>query len=109
MSSCTVPIYRLLVGLKGALSDAWTYDINGQWGHTDSHERLSNDISNTRLALVQPRCRAIKVIGTQWSGTMVCRTPTAPTAPRSNNADESLIVASISEMIEAGRPCLEVA
>jgi outer membrane receptor protein involved in Fe transport len=42
--------YRVLVGLKGALSDAWTYDINGQWGNTDSHERLSNDVSNTRLA-----------------------------------------------------------
>ncbi|MDB6046015.1 MAG: TonB-dependent receptor [Gammaproteobacteria bacterium] len=41
--------YRLLLGLKGDLNSAWTYDINGQWGNTDSHERVSNDISNTRL------------------------------------------------------------
>jgi iron complex outermembrane receptor protein len=42
--------YRLLVGLKGALNSVWTYDINAQWGDTESHERLSNDFSNTRLA-----------------------------------------------------------
>src|SRR4030081_2124730 len=50
-------------------------------------------LSATRAvsALDQPRCRAIKVMGTQWSGTMVCRTPTAATAPTSSKPDESLI------------------
>jgi hypothetical protein len=30
------------------------------------------------------------VIGTQWSGTMVCKTPTTATAPTSRNPDVSL-------------------
>ncbi|MDP9065025.1 MAG: TonB-dependent receptor, partial [Pseudomonadota bacterium] len=57
--------YRLLVGLKGALTEAWTYDINAQWGNTDSHERLSNDISNARLA------NALDVVGV--NGTPTCQ------------------------------------
>src|ERR1700721_1274137 len=52
-------------------------------------------------AWVQPRWRAIKVIGTQWSGTMVCRTPTAATAPISSKADESLI-AGFSQVLGDG-------
>ena len=33
----------------------------------------------------QPRWRAITAIGSQWSGTTVCRTPTATTAPTSSS------------------------
>jgi hypothetical protein len=36
-------------------------------------------------AFDQPRWRAIRVIGTQWSGTIVCRMPTAATAPISRS------------------------
>ena len=32
------------------------------------------------------RCRPISAIGTQWSGTIVCRTPTAATAPTSSSS-----------------------
>ena len=42
--------YRVLLGVKGDLNSVWNYDVNAQWGNTDSHERLSNDISNSRLA-----------------------------------------------------------
>jgi len=42
--------YRLLVGVKGEINSEWNYDVNAQYGNTDSHERLSNDISQTRLA-----------------------------------------------------------
>jgi iron complex outermembrane receptor protein len=42
--------YRFLVGLKGEITQVWSYDFNAQYGNTDSHERLSNDISQSRLA-----------------------------------------------------------
>ena len=44
----------------------------------------------------QPRWRAINVIGTQWSGTIVWRTPTAATAPI-NGEPHVLIEANIDE------------
>lgn len=57
--------YRVLFGLKGDLNDVWNYDVNAQWGNTDSHERLSNDISNTRLA------NALNVVN--FNGTPTCQ------------------------------------
>jgi iron complex outermembrane recepter protein len=57
--------YRVLFGVKGDLNDIWTYDVNAQWGNTDSHERLSNDISNTRLA------NALNVVNV--NGTPTCQ------------------------------------
>ena len=42
--------YRLVLGLKGAVNEAWSYDINANYGNTDSNERLSNDASQVRLA-----------------------------------------------------------
>jgi iron complex outermembrane recepter protein len=57
--------YRILFGVKGDLNDVWTYDVNAQWGNTDSHERLSNDISNTRLA------NALNVVSV--NGTPTCQ------------------------------------
>ena len=57
--------YRLLAGLKGSLDDVWSYDLNAQWGNTDSHERLSNDISISRLT------NALNVVNV--NGTPTCR------------------------------------
>src|SRR5215813_2427180 len=42
-------------------------------------------------AIDQPRWRAISVIGTQWSGTIVCSTPTAATAAISRSSGAKLI------------------
>ena len=42
--------YRLLLGVKGELNEVWNYDFNGQFGNTNSHERMSNDFSQQRLA-----------------------------------------------------------
>jgi hypothetical protein len=39
----------------------------------------------------QPRCRAIRAIGTQWSGTSVCSTPTAATAATSSTSGATII------------------
>jgi iron complex outermembrane recepter protein len=49
--------YRLLVGVKGEVNSEWNYDVNAQYGNTDSHERLTNDISQVRLG------RALNVVG----------------------------------------------
>jgi outer membrane receptor protein involved in Fe transport len=49
--------YRVLLGVKGDINDVWNYDVNGQYGNTDSHERLSSDISQLRLG------RALNVVG----------------------------------------------
>jgi iron complex outermembrane recepter protein len=57
--------YRVLFGVKGGLNEVWNYDVNAQWGNTDSHERLSNDISNTRLA------NALNVVN--FNGTPTCQ------------------------------------
>lgn len=57
--------YRILLGLRGPLFPGWKYDINGQWGDTESHERLANDISNTRIA------RALNVVSA--SGVATCQ------------------------------------
>jgi iron complex outermembrane receptor protein len=49
--------YRLLVGVKGEVNSEWNYDVNAQYGNTNSHERLTNDISQVRLG------RALNVVG----------------------------------------------
>jgi iron complex outermembrane receptor protein len=49
--------YRLLIGVKGEVNSEWNYDVNAQYGNTDSHERLTNDISQVRLG------RALNVVG----------------------------------------------
>jgi outer membrane receptor protein involved in Fe transport len=48
--------YRLLVGVKGDINEVWNYDFNAQYGNTNSHERLSNDFSQVKLA------RALNVV-----------------------------------------------
>ena len=42
--------YRLVVGLKGQISEPWSYDASVVHGRVNSRERLSNDISQSRLA-----------------------------------------------------------
>jgi iron complex outermembrane receptor protein len=65
--------YRMLVGVKGEINDVWNYDFNGQYGNTDSHERLSNDISQTKLA------RALNVVGV--NGVPTCQSVVDGTDP----------------------------
>jgi iron complex outermembrane receptor protein len=42
--------YRVLLGLKGDINPVWSYDVNAQYGNTDSHERITNDVSQSKLA-----------------------------------------------------------
>ncbi len=42
--------YRIVAGLKGEISEPWSYDISVTRGRVNSRENLSNDISNARLA-----------------------------------------------------------
>jgi iron complex outermembrane recepter protein len=65
--------YRVLLGLKGLINDTWTYDINAQWGNTDSHERLSNDVSIARLT------NALDVVNV--NGTPACQSVVDGTDP----------------------------
>ena len=65
--------YRVLLGVKGDINDVWNYDVNGQYGNTDSHERLSNDISQLRLG------RALNVVGV--NGVPTCRSVVDGTDP----------------------------
>jgi iron complex outermembrane recepter protein len=41
--------YRLVAGLKGPLSSAWSYDVSALYGNTNAHVLLNNDISISRL------------------------------------------------------------
>jgi len=66
--------YRVLLGVKGEINDVWTYDVNGQYGNTDSHERLTNDVSQQRLG------RALDVVGV--NGTPTCQSVVDGTDPR---------------------------
>jgi outer membrane receptor protein involved in Fe transport len=65
--------YRVLFGLKGMLNDAWTYDVNAQWGNTDSHERLTNDVSIARVT------NALNVVNV--NGTPTCQSVVDGTDP----------------------------
>jgi iron complex outermembrane recepter protein len=65
--------YRVLLGVKGEINDVWTYDVNGQYGNTDSHERLTNDVSQQRLG------RALDVVGV--NGTPTCQSVVDGTDP----------------------------
>jgi len=65
--------YRVLLGVKGEINDVWTYDVNGQYGNTDSHERLTNDVSQQRLG------RALDVVGV--NGKPTCQSVVDGTDP----------------------------
>jgi iron complex outermembrane receptor protein len=42
--------YRLVLGLKGEISEPWSYDASVTYGRVNSRETLSNDISQAHLA-----------------------------------------------------------
>jgi outer membrane receptor protein involved in Fe transport len=58
--------YRAVLGTRGDLSPAWSYDAYYQYGRTNFAETYSNDFSVTRLT------RALDVV-TGPDGTPVCR------------------------------------
>ena len=41
--------YRVVVGLKGTISEPWSYDVSVMYGRVNATETLSNDFSNARL------------------------------------------------------------
>lgn len=41
--------YRTVLGLKGALSHIWSYDVYGSYGIAKSQESITNDISISRI------------------------------------------------------------
>jgi outer membrane receptor protein involved in Fe transport len=57
--------YRILLGLKGDINEVWSYDANAQYGNTDSHEHVTNDISQSKLA------QALNVVSV--GGTPTCQ------------------------------------
>ncbi len=59
--------YRGVIGLKGDLGDAWSYDAFYQYGRTIFAETYYNDFSITRLT------RALDVVSDPNSGAPVCR------------------------------------
>src|SRR4029077_2752782 len=42
--------YRVVFGVKGDITDAWTYDAYGLWGTTRYSEEYFNDVSKQRMA-----------------------------------------------------------
>ncbi|MDE2486840.1 MAG: TonB-dependent receptor [Alphaproteobacteria bacterium] len=42
--------YRVVLGIKGALDDNWTYDAYANYGRVSAREYVSNDISASRVA-----------------------------------------------------------
>lgn len=41
--------WRLLAGLRGAITDNWTYDSSIQYGKVTAHEKVLNDVSLSRV------------------------------------------------------------
>jgi outer membrane receptor protein involved in Fe transport len=42
--------YRVVLGVKGEISDPWSYDVSVVHGRVNSRETLTNDVSQSRLA-----------------------------------------------------------
>jgi outer membrane receptor protein involved in Fe transport len=42
--------YRIVLGLKGEISEPWSYDTSVVFGRVNAHEKLANDISLSRLS-----------------------------------------------------------
>ena len=42
--------YRMVLGLKGAISEPWSYDVSLVYGRLNEHETLSNDVSVSDVA-----------------------------------------------------------
>ena len=67
--------YRLVVGAKGDINDAFTYDAYYQYGRTNYAETYRNDVSVTRLG------RALDVVTDPSTGNPVCRSVLDGTDP----------------------------
>ena len=71
--------YRIVAGMNGTLSDAWSYDMYYQFGQTNFADTYTNDFSVRRLTLaldvvddpsqpgVQPICRSAQAGGSDPS------------------------------------------
>jgi outer membrane receptor protein involved in Fe transport len=58
--------FRLVLGSKGSITDAWNYDVYGQLGITQLAEDYQNDVSISRVR------NALDVV-TDGSGNIVCK------------------------------------
>ncbi|MEQ1652658.1 MAG: TonB-dependent receptor, partial [Hyphomicrobium sp.] len=67
--------FRGVLGLKGNLSDAWSYDAYYQYGRTNYTQVYKNDFSVTRIT------RALDVVTDPGSGAPVCRSVLDGTDP----------------------------
>ncbi len=67
--------YRGVLGMKGDLSDAWSYDVYYQYGRTIYNQIYLNDFSVTRIT------RALDVVTDPSSGAPVCRSVLDGTDP----------------------------
>jgi iron complex outermembrane recepter protein len=65
--------FRTVLGLKGEITEAWTYDGSVNYGKVTAHEQLSNDLSASRLA------NALNVLSV--NGTATCISPADNTTP----------------------------
>ncbi|HEX2495032.1 MAG TPA: TonB-dependent receptor, partial [Steroidobacter sp.] len=66
--------YRAVIGLRGDINDAWSFDVFGQYGQASLASVYHNDFSNTRLV------RALDVVRDS-SGNIVCRSVVDGTDP----------------------------
>lgn len=55
--------YRFVLGAKGDLDDAWSYDISGQYGATSVTEAFQNSLSKSHLANALYVVNAVKGAG----------------------------------------------
>lgn len=67
--------YRAVIGMKGDLSDAWSYDVYYQYGRTIYNQIYKNDFSVTRIT------RALDVVTNPTTGAPVCRSVLDGTDP----------------------------
>lgn len=67
--------YRIVVGSKGNIGKAWTYDASGQFGKTILAETYLNDFSVAHLT------RALDVVTNPATGAPVCRSVLDGTDP----------------------------
>lgn len=65
--------YRFVLGLKGKIDDAWSYDVFGQYGLTRATVVSSNDLSLTKLG------RALNVVSV--GGVATCQSVVDATDP----------------------------
>jgi iron complex outermembrane receptor protein len=66
--------FRLVLGLKGDISEPWSYDASVVYGRVNARETLSNDISSSRLT------NALDVVSV--GGVPTCRSVTDGSDPR---------------------------